>query len=184
MAKEEKEKKEEIKEKKKGFNFKIILIGLPLFIVQLIIVYFVTANFILKKTYVPLKSDSAQVVMSKTAGVSQKSKKAKKYLEDSAPKFIYSLKDIIVNPAGTNGQRLLLVSIGLGVPDKEEMTKLKKEDVVLRDVIISTLASKDLTELTDVSTRDSLKIELAKKIDNILPENKIQKVYFSKYVIN
>ncbi len=181
MAKEEKEKKEEKKEKKSGFNFKIILIGLPLFIVQLIIVYFVTANFILKRTNVPLKSDSAQVVMSKTAGVS---KKGKKYLEDSAPKFIYSLKDIIVNPAGTNGQRLLLVSIGLGVPDKEEMSKLKEEDVVLRDVIISTLASKDLTELTDVSTRDSLKIELAKKIDNILPENKIQKVYFSKYVIN
>jgi len=182
MAKEEKEKKEgKKKEEKKGFNFKIILIGLPLFIVQLIIVYFVTANFILKRANVPLKNDSAQVVMSKTAGVS---KKDKKYLEDSTPKFIYSLKDIIVNPAGTNGQRLLLVSIGLGVPDKEELTKLKEEDVVLRDVIISTLASKDLSELTDVSTRDSLKIELAKKIDNILPENKIQKVYFSKYVIN
>mgnify|MGYP001813698489 CR=1 FL=1 len=40
---EEKEKKE-----KKGFNFKVILIGLPLFVVQLVLVYFITATFLVK----------------------------------------------------------------------------------------------------------------------------------------
>ena len=45
----EEEAKTETKEKKKkGFNFKVILIGLPLFIVQLVLVYFITATFLVK----------------------------------------------------------------------------------------------------------------------------------------
>ena len=54
---EEKEKKE-----KKGFNFKVILIGLPLFVVQLVLVYFVTATFLVKSAPDALSaSDSTSV---------------------------------------------------------------------------------------------------------------------------
>ncbi len=45
---EEEAKKEEKEKKKKGFNFKVILIGLPLFVVQLVLVYFITATFLVK----------------------------------------------------------------------------------------------------------------------------------------
>ena len=45
---EEEAKKEEKEKKKKGFNFKVILIGLPLFVIQLVLVYFITATFLVK----------------------------------------------------------------------------------------------------------------------------------------
>ena len=48
MAKDKTEKPEEI-EKKPKFNIKVLLIGIPLFMIQLIIVYFITANFLLDK---------------------------------------------------------------------------------------------------------------------------------------
>ena len=35
--------------KKKGFNIKILLIGLPIFIIQLVAVYFITANILISK---------------------------------------------------------------------------------------------------------------------------------------
>ncbi|RMD48033.1 MAG: flagellar basal body protein FliL, partial [Ignavibacteria bacterium] len=44
------EEKNEAQEKKEGgFNIKVVILGLPLFIVQLIAVYFITANLLMDK---------------------------------------------------------------------------------------------------------------------------------------
>ena len=62
MAEEELKNIENQGKKKKGFNFKVILIGLPLFVVQLVLVYFITATFLVKNTSSKKLENSSEVI--------------------------------------------------------------------------------------------------------------------------
>ena len=171
----EEEAKIETKEKKKkGFNFKVILIGLPLFIVQLVLVYFITATFLVKSsTSSHTEKDGEQV-----EEVSEED------TEHSEPQKIFNIEDLIINPAGTSGQRLLLLSIGLSVGNEEKLNLLKENEVVIKDIVINTVARKTLGSLSKIELKDSLKVELAENINSVYPKAQIKNVYFSKYLIN
>lgn len=177
MAEEEvkKEAKPE-KPKKKGFNFKIILIGLPLFIVQLVLVYFITATFLIKSAPgTNAEADGEHV---------EKSEDDEHEESEGAPQHIFSVNDLIINPAGTNGQRLLLLSVGFGVSTEESKKVLEENEIVIKDKILSAMSKKSLSLLSKVEMKDSLKVEIADKINLALPDAKIKNVYFSKYVLN
>ncbi len=174
------EQKEETAPKAKSpFNLKIILFGLPIFIVQLAAVYFITANFIVGGT--------ASTHPSEKKNNNNKVEKAEESplfnSEGERGKFILPIDDIIVNPSGTDGKRLLLVSIGFDVANEESKQELKTKEVILRDVVISTLSSKQLVQLDNVSFKDTLKYEIAAKLKNKIPTLQLNDVYFSKYII-
>ncbi len=182
MAEEEKkeEKKEESTAKlKKGFNFKIILIGLPLFIVQLVLVYFITATFLVKNT-----SGSHEGTKSEHVEESEEESGDGEEGESGAPQHIFSINDLVINPAGTSGQRLLLLSVGLGVGDEEKAKLLEENEVLIKDVILSTVSKKSLRTLSRIEMKDSLKAEIAEKVNEAFPKAKVKGIYFSKYVIN
>ncbi|MCP5063251.1 MAG: flagellar basal body-associated FliL family protein [Ignavibacteriae bacterium] len=161
--------------KKKGLNLKVIFIGLPLFIIQLVLVYFITANFLVKT--VPGQTGH---------GDSQHVEEAEEESdeEEEGELKIFTIKDLIINPAGTNGQRLLLLSVGFSVRGEEKFKKLEESEVILTDVVLSTLSVKTLSELSKVESKDSLKVELQNKIKEVMPKAKVKNVYFSKYVLN
>jgi len=176
----EETKQEETKEvpEKKGFNFKVILIGLPLFIVQLALVYFITATFLVKSAPATHNSNSEEHI--EESEESEESEDG----EHKVAQHIFNIEDLIINPAGTSGQRLLLLSIGLGVSDEEKLNLLKENEVIIKDLVISSVAQKTLSSLSKVELKDSLKVELAKKINEAYPKAKVKNVYFSKYLIN
>lgn len=161
-----------VDKKKSGFNFKPVLIGLPLFILQLVLVYFITANILLKKFTSAhaeeTKGNQTEQVISKKTDLG---------------KYIFLVDDLIVNPAGTDGKRLLLTSVGIDVPTEENENTLKAKEIVVKDIIISSLTSKTLEELNNSVYKDSLKIQIAQNIEGSIPEIKINNVYFSKYII-
>ena len=140
----------EIPEKKGGINMKVILFGLPLFVVQLIVVYFVTANILLNKIQGNSEShqDAAQTeaVQNPNDTTENEGEKAK-----AAPvlgKYIYSVDDVIVNPAGTNGDQLLLSSIAFDIGNEEGEKEIKGKEIVVKDLIISILSSKTISQLS------------------------------------
>ena len=47
--------------------------------------------------------------------------------ENSIPSKNFNIEDLIINPAGTNGQRLLLLSIGFGVDDEEKLKYITRK---------------------------------------------------------
>jgi flagellar basal body-associated protein FliL len=96
---------------------------------------------------------------------------------------VYVVKDLVVNPAGTNGLRFLLATIGLEVTSEETVKELEKRDVQIHDSIIGILTSRTLPELDDPSLRDSLKIEIKEGINKDLTTGKVLNVYFSKFII-
>ncbi|AFN75369.1 Flagellar basal body-associated protein FliL [Melioribacter roseus P3M-2] len=160
----------------KGSSSKILVIGLPLFIVQLVAVYFITANILLPKIQshyaVPTEehAQSGDSSASESEGV-------------EFGKFIYVVDDLIINPAGTDGKRLLLASIGFDIATEQNKKELEEKEVLVKDAIISVMGSKDMTQLSNALYRDSLKIQISDQIKQLMPDVKINNIYFSKYIL-
>ncbi len=96
---------------------------------------------------------------------------------------VYVVKDLIVNPAGTNGLRFLLTTIGLEVTSEETVKELEKRDVQVHDAIINILTSMTLPQLDDINSRDSLKVDIKSQINKDLTTGTVLNVYFSKFII-
>ncbi|MBK8945021.1 MAG: flagellar basal body-associated FliL family protein [Ignavibacteriae bacterium] len=191
MAEEEKKEAKSEKPAKKGFNFKVILIGLPLFIVQLVLVYFITANFLVKSAPAANEKHEGENVEHAESDEAEEGEESEdsEHSEEGdehgkSGNQIFSIEDLIINPAGTSGQRLLLLSVGFGVSNEEKATMLKENEVVIKDMILNSMSQKSLSDLSRVELKDSLKIEIANQVNKLLPKAKIKNVYFSKYVLN
>ncbi len=173
---------EEIKvEKKSSPITKIILFGVPAFIVQLILVYFITANILMNKV-------SSAVNNGQGAGVATEESEDSTNEEteggqSTGGQFIYTIDEVIVNPANTNGRQLLLTSLAFDLVSEANKTELEGKDFLVKDMVISVLSGKTTRFLGDISMRDSLRNEIAHKIEGFIPDIKINKVYFSKFIL-
>lgn len=203
-------------ETKKGLSPKVFLIGLPLFVIQLAAVYFVTANILLSKfekyryVYEFFEMNKSRIEEIEREKQELKKKTEKKTVkettevdssetlneeetdeqQDSAtiakktpPKFIYTVENVIINPAETQGRRLMLASVGFGTNEEKNLEILKKNEVILKDIIITTLSSKTIAKLSSINYRDSLRNEIKIMARKKLPQAKIEDVYFSRYII-
>ena len=164
MADEEKEGKSG------GLNPKVLLIGIPLYIVQLIAVYFVTVNF-----FIDAKNpeDGTELVNEDELAFA-----------DSVVtgKFIFQTGDIIVNPAD-GGVRLMLINLGFDVPKEEMLTELQEKKPIVNDAIINLIGQKRLHELMNVKMKPKLKEEIKKMMKEKFPDIKISEIYYNKYII-
>ena len=166
-----------VPQKSAGAGKKILIIGLPLFIVQLVAVYFITANILINRIQM---NANAQ-----TAGAQNK-EQAKKADEPKVElgKFIYSIDDIITNPADTDGKKVLLLSVAFDVSSDKDKKTLEEKQVLIKDAVSSTVAAKTIPQLNNIAFRDTLRSEIVKQIGKMITDVKINRVYFSKYIIN
>jgi len=102
---------------------------------------------------------------------------------ESAEGSIYVVKDLIVNPAGTNGTRFLLTTIGFEVTTAEGLKEIEMKDVMVRDALNTILTSKDLVTLVNMEGRESVRKEIAEKVSGMLRNGRLTNVYFSKFII-
>jgi flagellar FliL protein len=180
--KEEIQEIPEIVEKKKPLiNPKIFLFGLPLFIAQLLAVYFITANILMSKIHGNDKPDSLKTENKGVVNQQQQNNNNAKPVETG--KFIYSIDDIIVNPAETDGKRLLLASIGFDLQTEDEKKNMQAKEIIIKDIVITALSSKSFDKLTNFAYRDTLKSEISTKLRATIPQVKLNNVYFSKFII-
>ncbi len=148
---------------------KLIVIGIPVFIAQFAAIYFIAGKL--------MGSPSA------SAATAAPVKAAEQQSAEPETEQLYVVKDLIVNPAGTNGTRFLLTTIGFEVTTAEARQELEKKDVQLRDVLNSILTSKGLPELVNVDLRPRLRDEIMDKVAALLKSGKMKNVYFSKFII-
>ncbi len=149
---------------------KILTIAVPVLILQVVLVYFLVAKFFAPK--MAGEKDGGSAVASET-----------KSSKDDETTQIVVIKDIIVNPAGTNGTRFLVTTVGLEVPTVEAKNELEQKEVQTRDVLITILAGKRLEDLATPENKDSLRAEIQRNIDKILRSAKLKNVYISKFII-
>lgn len=153
----------------KSFSMKKVLIfGVPIFLIQVIVIYFLVTKFI-------FPSNETQAAEKTTEETPEK-------IEEPV-RHVYVVGDLIVNPAGTNGTRFLLMTVGVEVDSLQTKVELEKKDIQVRDALISILASKGLDQLGRVDQREVLRSEIAQKLGEILLTGKPKNVYFGKFII-
>ncbi len=147
---------------------KLVIIGIPVFLVQLAVVYLLVSKFVAPS------QGTAQAEPAKAAETKESSDQAKS---------IFVVKDIIVNPAGTNGTRFLLTTVGFEINGAEREKDLERKEVQVRDVLNTILTSKGLDELVKPDQREQLRKEIFQKVGEMLPAGVLTNVYFSKFII-
>ncbi len=113
------------------------------------------------------------------------SKKEEKPKEEKVFTTRYKINDIVVNPAETDGERFLRVSIALDVRGKEPdlTSKLASYEIEMRDIIINILTSMTLDEILGQNGKMLIKGEIKNRINSIWDDMEIVGIYFTEFVV-
>lgn len=98
-------------------------------------------------------------------------------------KVLRVVDNLVLNPAGTDGARYLMLTAAFEVKDAASDELLKSRDAEVRDVIIGRLALKTVEELTDMSKREALKTEVIGILTPLFPPGTLKHVFFPQFVI-
>ncbi len=96
---------------------------------------------------------------------------------------VLELNNIVVNPAGTDGMRFVMVNFGLVMDDAGVKEALVERELEVRDVISSMLERQTLQMLTSLNARDSLRTLVAESVGQFLPEGTHLQVLVPRFVI-
>ena len=100
-----------------------------------------------------------------------------------APRSTHSIDNLIINPAGTQGTRFLLVSMAIEALDGPTIKLLEQRDVEVRDAIIDLLGATTVPELTNMENRENVKSAVRDRVQGLIGRNTVGRIYFSQYVI-
>ncbi|HEY0777791.1 MAG TPA: flagellar basal body-associated FliL family protein [Gemmatirosa sp.] len=107
----------------------------------------------------------------------------KKGGKEGAASSVYTIDNLVLNPAGSGGTRFLLLSIAFEMKDAAALEAIKTRDAELRDAVLVTLGAKTVEQLSDMVSRDSLKVELRAATAKALHTRGVRRVYFPQFVI-
>lgn len=103
---------------------------------------------------------------------------------EGAASAVYTMDNLVLNPAESGGTRFLLFTIAFEMKDQAQLDALKARDAEMRDVVIAALGSRTVDQLADMTLRDSLKVQLATTVSKELKKKKaVKRVYFPQFVI-
>lgn len=97
--------------------------------------------------------------------------------------YYYQLENVIVNPAGSNRDRYLILSMAFEMDNKGDQEAFESHRVEIMDKINFTLSKKSLVYFTDQGQRDSMKDDLRQEVDSLFGERLVRNLYFTKYLI-
>lgn len=94
------------------------------------------------------------------------------------------MEGVVINPRGTSGQRYLMIKVGVEAEEEATLERLGDLSPAARDAVLTLLASQTVSELSDVTRRDSLKAEILDSFNRILGDDgPITQVYFTQFVL-
>jgi len=165
----QKKKKKEKKEKGSGLFSKLGFFKIPLLLVLVCVLAVTTALVITK-------------VSKGNAATNQEQAKAKEEKKKEVGKFI-TLDPFTVNLMG--GQNYLQTAIAFEIDGSNTELEKEVEDrkPQINDVIISILSSKTIDSISDNEGRERLKTEIKKAVDSLLSYGKIERVYFTTFIM-
>lgn len=95
----------------------------------------------------------------------------------------YQLEEIIVNPADTNGQRYLLVQLSLELVNEEVVKDVEEYKSKIRNNLIKYLSSRSVDKLQGSESKEEIRLDLVKIINNAIGSRSVRNLYYSKYVM-
>ncbi|MCC7052678.1 MAG: flagellar basal body-associated FliL family protein [Gemmatimonadaceae bacterium] len=102
----------------------------------------------------------------------------------AAPPPLYTLSDLVLNPAGSGGTRFLMLSVAFDMKDSAAVEVLKQRDAEIKDAVLALVGAKTVEELAEVASREPLKVEIKALVGKITKKPKaIKRVSFPQFVI-
>lgn len=153
------EKTDETSKPKSGFDFKILLIGLFIFLIAMGACY-----FMMKSLMAPLLPQGKNEVKTIESG------------------NLVSVGEFTTNINDVAGTRYLKVEVFVQISDKKVQEFIDQYMPVIKDSILGIISSKTVADL-DVSNRNNLKAEIKKDLNAKMGGNIIQNVYFTNFIM-
>ena len=154
------EKSTEVKEKT-GFDFRIILVGLLLFMIAMGASYFVMRSLI--APLVPESNKSAEQLLSGNL--------------IEVGEFTTN-----VNTTGAAGFLKVTVTVEVSADDKKAQQTISNCMPIIKDSILGVLAAQSVADL-DVHNRNNLKAVIQEEINSKIGGDLIQNVYFTDFIM-
>lgn len=101
----------------------------------------------------------------------------------AAPAPLYTIADLVLNPAGSGGTRFLMLSVAFDVKDSAAVETLKQRDAEIKDAVLALVGGKTVEQLAEVSAREPLKVEIRDLVQKITKQKFIKRVSFPQFVI-
>ena len=99
-------------------------------------------------------------------------------------KISVPFQKLLVNIAGTMGQKFLLVSLALNSGSGEVFKKkVEEDDAALRDMCLGILSTKTLADLEKPGARNLIRTELLNGFNNVLGDNSVSEIYITEFGI-
>ena len=107
---------------------------------------------------------------------------AAKHEEPNAA-VIHAIENLVLNPAGSNGTRFLMVTATFELKDGGVEQQMKDHDAEVRDHILAMLGKKTVEELSDITLREGMKQEVLASVAGLFTKDGVRKVFFAQFVI-
>ena len=101
----------------------------------------------------------------------------------SAETSVLTLENLVLNPANSTGTRFLLLSVAIEAATPAVVTEMKARDAELRDLILSSLGTKTVEQLTDMAFREPIKKEVLSAITSRFGKASVKRLYFPTFVV-
>jgi flagellar protein FliL len=102
----------------------------------------------------------------------------------AGPPPLYTISDLVLNPAGSGGTRFLMMSVAFDMKDSAAVEVLKQRDAEIKDAVLALVGGKTVEQLAEVSAREPLKVEIKDLVSTIVKKKKlIKRVSFPQFVI-
>ncbi|MGD8428684.1 MAG: flagellar basal body-associated FliL family protein [Balneolaceae bacterium] len=95
----------------------------------------------------------------------------------------YTFDNIIINPAHSDGERYLILSIVVELNSGSAKGMLDTQNAKITDKINLILTHRTVSELSDLSKRDEIKQEIGIMINGIIGKKAVRNLFFTKYVL-
>jgi flagellar FliL protein len=96
---------------------------------------------------------------------------------------VHRIENLIVNPAGSQGRRFLMMTVAIEVPDAKDEALLREKDAMLRDAIIGALEGQSITTITSPGGRDSVKIAIRRAVAPLVDDFDYVNIYLPQFVL-
>ncbi len=165
-------------EKKKGGSKVMLFGGIGL---GAIVIGVALALFVIK----PMMSDSGAEGdgTEQVEGSHGEKKKSESKEHGSSQALIHEISNIVVNPAGTGGSRFLSASFGFELESPELEAAFTAREIIIRDALITILASKTVAQLTDPKQKEVVRYQIKKRISQLMHTDELGAVYFTDFVL-
>ncbi|MEA4883656.1 MAG: flagellar basal body-associated FliL family protein [Clostridia bacterium] len=96
---------------------------------------------------------------------------------------MYAFETFIVNVAEAMNRRYLKCALTMELDNAAGTAEAVARVALLRDAVIDILSAKTMAELEPGPARDELRRALAKKLDSVMTESRVRRVFFSEFVV-